>query len=106
MRSTPEHKIKRKVKVILDTYAEHGIYYYMPVPVGYGRPTLDYLGFLYGLGFAIETKAEGKRPTDRQLGTIADIERSGARVFVIDGVPGLTAFNDWCQEVVTRSVVV
>lgn len=51
--TTPEGKIKEKIRMVLETYRERGIlYYYMPVPVGYGRSTLDYLGFICGYGFA------------------------------------------------------
>jgi penicillin-binding protein-related factor A (putative recombinase) len=102
---TPEGKVKQKIKVVLDTYREQGVlYYHMNVPVGYGKSTLDYLGFICGLGFAIEAKAPKKKPSDRQLAIIEDIDKSGAPVFVIDGVEGLTRFNDWCQEVVALRV--
>jgi len=100
---TPEGKIKEKIKVVLETYREQGVlYYYMPVPVGYGRSTLDYLGFILGCGFAIEAKAPGKKPSERQGGIIEDIEKSRTPVFVIDGVEGLTMFNDWCQAVISN----
>ena len=100
---TPEGKVKEKIKVVLETYREQGVlYYYMPVPVGYGRSTLDYLGFICGRGFAIEAKAPGKKPSPRQEGVIEDIEQSGARVFVIDSVSALTWFNDWCQTVLSN----
>src|SRR5678810_259899 len=95
---TPEAKIKEKIKVILETYRREGIlYYYMPVPVGYGRSTLDYLGFICGYGFAIEAKAPGKHPSERQKAIIEDILGSGVPVFVIDGIASLVEFNDWCQ---------
>jgi len=95
---TPEAKIKHKIKLVLETYRERGIlYYYMPVPVGYGRSTLDYLGFICGYGFAIEAKAEGKKPSERQKAIIEDIEGSGVPVFVINDVASLAQFNDWCQ---------
>jgi len=95
---TPEAKIKQKIKLILETYQDMGIlYYYMPVPVGYGRSTLDYLGFICGHGFAIEAKAEGKKPSERQKGIIEDILNSGVPVFVINDIASLAEFNDWCQ---------
>ena len=95
---TPEGKIKEKIRMVLETYRERGIlYYYMPVPVGYGRSTLDYLGFICGYGFAIEAKAPGKKPSERQKAIIEEILDSGAPVFVIDDVASLTEFNDWCQ---------
>lgn len=79
---TPEGKVKAKVKKILNL-AE--AYYFMPVQTGYGTPTLDFLCFCRGRGFAIETKAPGKKPTKRQEAIIHDIEYSGSVVFVIDG---------------------
>lgn len=95
---TPEGKIKGKIRTVLETYREMGIlYYYMPVPVGYGRSTLDYLGFICGYGFAIEAKAPGKRPSERQKAIIEEILNSGVPVFIIDDVASLAEFNDWCQ---------
>ena len=35
---TPEARTKRRIKSILDKYNNH-IYYYMPVPGGYGATT-------------------------------------------------------------------
>jgi len=101
---TPEGKMKAAIKIVLETYREQGkLYYFMPVQTGYGKPTLDYLGFILGYGFAIEAKAPGKKLRDRQLGIAKDIRQSGAPVFVIDSIETLTGFNDWCQEVVAAS---
>jgi len=74
---------KKRIKLVLDKYA-NSIYYYMPVPAGYGAATLDYLGYCCGQGFAIEAKRPGGRPSQRQMQTIERIMLSGARVFVID----------------------
>ena len=101
---TPESKIKQKIRAVLATYQEHGVYYFMPVPGGFGRSSLDYLGFLMGHGFAIEAKREGGEPTNRQKAEIARIERSHTPVFVISDVASLTEFNEWCQSIVNRSV--
>lgn len=89
---TPEGKVKAKVKKILNGA---DAYYFMPVQTGYGSPTLDFLGFHRGNGFAIETKALGKKPTRRQEAIIHDIELSGASVFVIDGADGS---YDWLTQ--------
>lgn len=98
---TPEGKVKTKIKLLLDDY--HGsVYYYMPVPGGYGRPTLDYLGSANGWFFAIEAKAPGKSPTARQQGTIEEIAEAGGRVFKIDGDAALAVFSDWLWEVTRR----
>ena len=82
---TPEGKVKAKVKRILNNA---GVYFFMPVQTGYGMPSLDFLCFHLGSGFAIETKAPGKKPTKRQEAIIRDIQLSGAQVFVIDGTEG------------------
>lgn len=65
------------------------MYYYMPVPTGYGRASLDFIGCYNGLYFAIETKDEGKEPTTRQHATIFEMRSAGAAVFVISGTVDL-----------------
>jgi phosphoserine phosphatase len=87
MANTPEGIVKQKVRGILDQYPR--MYYDMPVPMGFGRATLDFIGFYNGLGFAIETKTEGKKPTLRQAQTIAKMKAAGAAVFVISGTVDL-----------------
>lgn len=82
--STPEGKVKAQVKRIL---AKFPIYGWWPVPSGYGESSLDFVGCVAGLFFAIETKAPGKKPTPRQQKVIHDMEAAGATVFVIDGKP-------------------
>jgi hypothetical protein len=93
--------MKKKIKIVLDKYKPMGIYYYMPVPYGFGKQTLDYLGFFCGLGFAIEAKRLGGEPNERQDVIIADIRRSGAKVFVINSDASLQVFDDWLQWCVT-----
>ena len=95
---TPEGKVKQKIKKVLDNH-EGCIYYYMPVPAGFGKQTLDYLGFFHGLGFAIEAKRPGKQPTPRQDKDIEDIQAAGARVFVINDDASLEAFAAWLEQV-------
>lgn len=85
MAETPEGKVKRYVSRILKKADNN--YYFMPVQTGYGSPTLDYLGTSRGRGFAIETKAPGKKPTVRQLAIIKEMEQAEMKVFVIDGQP-------------------
>lgn len=94
---TPEGKVKAKVKRILN---RADAYYFMPVQTGYGTPTLDFLCFHRGCGFAIETKAPGKKPTKRQEAIIHDIELTGAEVFVIDGADkDYDRLIAWLEEV-------
>jgi hypothetical protein len=88
MASTPEAKVKAKVKTAFRELKQQlgiELYYHMPVQNGMGAPTLDFIGCIRGQFFAIETKAPGKKPTERQLITIADMEAAGAKVYVYDG---------------------
>lgn len=94
MASTPEGKVKRTVSSLLR--ATPDLYYFMPVPSGYGESSLDYLGCYRGKFFAIETKAPGKKPTDRQNMMIARMKAAGAAVFVIDG--DTTELKEWLQK--------
>lgn len=96
MATTPEGRIKKKVSALLDEYGPI-MYYYMPVPGGYGKTTLDYIGAFLGRSFAIETKRPGKKPTARQEGVIQDMERAGIVVFQIDGEPGLIRLRAWLE---------
>lgn len=83
MGMTPEGKVKRKIRGLLDCY--EGIWYYMPVPTGYGKRTIDFLGCFRGTFFGIEAKEEGKKPTQLQAHTLRQIKHAGGRTFVIDG---------------------
>lgn len=93
MSQTPEGRVKKKVSTFLKSV--EGIYYFMPVPSGYGESSLDYLGCYRGRFFAIETKKPGGKPTERQEKIIALIKRSGGAVFVIDG--DITELTDWIK---------
>jgi hypothetical protein len=88
MATTPEGKIKRKVSALLAAAAPR-VYYEMPVPGGFGKTTLDYLGCANGMFFAVETKAPGGKPTERQKATMAQMRAAGAEVFLIDGGEGV-----------------
>ncbi len=92
---TPEGRVKNKVKVILDGYP--GMFYDMPVPAGYGRPTLDFIGCYGGLYFAVETKAKGKKPTPRQMDTIDNMRAAGAAVFVVIGEDDTALLQLWLE---------
>jgi hypothetical protein len=83
MASTPEGRVKIAITKMLKHY---GAYYYMPVPGGYGTTTVDYLGCSGGSFFAIEAKAPGKHPTDRQTLILYEINKAGGETFVIDNV--------------------
>jgi hypothetical protein len=89
---TPEAKIKSVITTIL---RRHEAYYFLPVQTGRGASTLDYLGIHKSRGFAIEAKRPGGKLTERQIGTIENIERAGGKTFVIDGPDGFKALEDW-----------
>lgn len=95
---TPEGKIKEKVKKLLDPRRPK-LYYEMPVPAGYGRPSLDFVGCYYGKYFAVETKRRGKRLTDRQEGTRDDMRAAGGMVFEVLGDAGLDELSAWLESV-------
>lgn len=99
--NTPEGRIKKKIKKLLDIYKGR-IYVHMPVPGGFGAPTLDYLGFFCGCGFAIEAKRPGGKPTERQEATIAQIRASGAAVFVVSDDASLAELELWLTGVVNE----
>ena len=99
-----EDGIKRKIRKVLAKYRDRGIYVYMPVPGGYGESSLDYLGFYYGHGFAIEAKRPGGKPTARQADNIRRIRASGAAVFVIDDEDGLQELDDWLATISTTEL--
>ncbi len=80
---TPEGRVKKNIKRRLDKY-ESSVYYHMPVPSGFGAPSLDFVGCCRGHFFAIEAKAPGKDPSSRQEGTREDMMAAGGKVFVID----------------------
>ena len=86
---TPEGKIKDQVKAFLK---ERGAWFFMPVPTGYGTPTLDFIGCYKGRFFAIETKAPGKTPTARQQATLNAMNAAGAFAVAVDSVGKLAAF--------------
>ncbi len=78
---TPEAVLKDKVKTYLNGT---GAYWYMPVPSGYGKQTVDFLCCVRGRFLGIETKAPGKRPTVRQLVCLSEIQRAGGVSFWVD----------------------
>ena len=94
---TPEGKTKAAVNRLLDKYKN--IYRHMPVPGGYGASTLDYLICVNGRFVGIETKAPGKKPTDRQKTVIAQIVRANGVAFVIDGPDSLLTLANYLERV-------
>jgi len=83
MASTPEAKVKAKVKALLD---KHSIYHFMPATGGYGRSGIpDIICCANGKFLAIECKAQGGRLTALQRKELDRIELSGGVCYVIYG---------------------
>ena len=103
MSTTPEGIVKAKVRKILARYV--GVYTYWPVPSGYGGTTIDVLGCYRGQFFAIETKADKKKPTLRQTEVLQDIDEAMGKTFVLSGVndPRFNDLVEWLDGV-TKSV--
>jgi Holliday junction resolvase len=82
MASTPEAKVKEKIKKILK---EHGVYYAMPMGTGYGNSGVpDFLCCVNGFFVAIEAKAGKGVPTALQEKNMRDIGKAGGRTLVIN----------------------
>lgn len=79
---TPEAKVKKKVRAILE---ERGAYYAMPVTGGYGASGVpDFLICHHGRFIGVECKANGNKPTALQLSAMKKIELAGGTTLVID----------------------
>lgn len=97
-----EAQVKRAISAVLQKYNPY-IYYHMPVPGGYGRSALDYIGFICGFGFAIEAKSFRNKPTPRQEGCIEAMQRAGAKVFVVNSHASLQELDHWLDSVTTEA---
>lgn len=100
MAMTPEAKVKKRVKELLRQYPD--IWFTMPVPSGFGESTLDFLCAMkmkhIAAFFAVETKAPGRKPTERQGIMIERMREVGAAVFIIDGDEGLRELQVWIEQ--------
>jgi len=82
--TTPEAKVKAKLKKCLDALAPH-VWYYMPVSTGYGKHGVpDFLICVMGDWVAIETKANGGKPTPLQIMQLNKLIEAGAECLVVD----------------------
>lgn len=79
---TPEGKVKKKVKTCLELL---GAYYAMPVASGFGNAGVpDFLVCYKGRYIAIETKANGGKPTALQLKNLDQIIEAGGIAWIVD----------------------
>lgn len=93
---TPEGKIKDKVKALL---AEHGAYQFWPVPMGFGKRTLDVLACHYGRFLVVETKREGQDLTKFQKITRDEMLAAGATVLRVRDDLELEILRGWLLQV-------
>lgn len=79
-----ERDVKRAIKAYLDSL---GAYWFMPVPTGFGRKTIDFLCCVNGRFIGIECKRPGVYKADPfQRRVIEDIIRAGGLAFVTDSL--------------------
>lgn len=101
---TPEGKVKKAVKEILDAYKPL-VSHRWPVQNGMGKPMLDCIGCCCGLHFEIETKKDIKQMlTPRQVLTKEETEAALGKVFVIREVDGfeLQDLEEWLHRTVMQ----
>jgi Holliday junction resolvase len=79
---TPEAKVKKKVKKILD---DLGAYHFSPMTAGFGRSGVpDIIACYKGKFIGIECKSGDNKPTLLQLRNIDDIKRNQGLAIVIN----------------------
>ena len=82
MASTPEAKVKKAVRQVLDSL---GAYYVMPVTSGYGNSGApDFLICLQGRFVGIECKAGKNKPTALQELNLKKIKDAGGVALVVN----------------------
>jgi len=80
--TTPEKKVKDKVKKLL---AEYGAYYFMPATGGYGKSGVpDLVACIKGRFIGIECNANGGKPTALQEKNLVDIMNKGGVAILVD----------------------
>jgi len=99
MASTPEGKIKRKImRLLVDVNYDKRIYFFMAVPMGFGKRTVDYLLCVNGCFVAIEAKAPGEKPTDKQAAVLQEVRDAGGTTFVVRDDESLAELAAWLKE--------
>lgn len=82
MASTPEVKVKKQIRKLLD---EAGAYYAMPIGTGYGNSGVpDFLLCHKGKFIAVEAKAGNNKPTALQEMHLTKIRAAGGIALVIN----------------------
>ena len=86
MAMTPEAKVKKKVKDILDAFCSNNAgYYFFPAANGYGRQGIpDVICCIQGRFVAIECKAGKGMTTILQERELGHIQQAGGLSFIIN----------------------
>ena len=98
MATTPEAKVKAKIKAILKA---HNVYYAMPMGTGYGNSGVpDFLCCIKGKFLAIEAKAGKGTTTALQEKNLQSIRESGGLTAVIyeTNIADLEKFVKECMQ--------
>jgi len=98
MATTPEAKVKAKIKAILKA---HNIYYAMPIGTGYGNSGVpDFLCCVNGKFVAIEAKAGKGQPTMLQIKNLDAVNAAGGYTLIIreDNLEYLTNVIAECMQ--------
>ena len=82
MAMTPEGKVKKEIKKILDSY---GVLYTMPFSAGYSTSGVsDFLCCYKGHFISIEAKAGKGKPTELQTTWINKVQTAGGHAMVVN----------------------
>lgn len=82
MALTPEAKVKKQIRALLD---KHGCYYVAPVSIGMGTHGVpDFLVCVRGRFFGIEAKAGKGKPTALQNANLQRIRDAGGIACVVN----------------------
>jgi hypothetical protein len=97
---TPEGKVKRMVKAVLDKYH---VWHFMPASNGFGRAGIpDIIAIVDGGFVGIEVKADKtKKPTALQVRCGKEIQAAGGRWFLVFDEDSCAELERFIQEKVT-----
>ena len=96
MASTPEAKVKKQIRAILD---EYGAYYAMPIGSGYGNSGVpDFLVCYKGWFIGIEAKAGKGNTTALQDMNLEKIEKAGGIAMIVNEF-NLQAINNMLDTI-------
>jgi len=98
MASTPESRVKKKVKEILD---QMGVYHFSPMQNGMGRAGIpDIIGCLEGHFIGIECKAGKGTTTALQERELTRIQNAGGYALVVNetNINQLWEIKEWMTD--------